>query len=280
MILITGSNGQLGSELKLILNESEAIFGERNTCDITNNEQLETVIVDNKIKTIINCAAYTNVELAEKEKIKAFQVNEVGVTNLALLAKKYSIKLIHISTDYVFNGKSNLPLSETDSTSPVTQYGKSKLAGENAILEISPTALIIRTSWLYSNYGNNFVKTIIKNASTKDSLNIVFDQIGTPTYALDLAKVLIDIIPKIKLGSCEIIHYSNEGAISWYDFAKAICEIKKFTCKINPIESFEFPTSAPRPAYSVLNKRKIKEVYNVSIPYWKESLKLCLENQF
>lgn len=280
MILVTGSRGQLGNELKLLLNESDAFFATKEDCDITNLEQLERVINKYNIKSIINCAAYTAVDLAEKEADKAFLINEEGASNLARTAKKHSLKLIHISTDYVFDGNHPSPLTEAKIASPVTVYGKSKLAGEEAILKISPTGIIIRTSWLYSVFGNNFVKTIVKLASSKENLNIVYDQIGTPTYAKDLAEVIIKILPQIQTDTCEIFHYSNEGAISWYDFAQAICEIKRFSCKLYPIESFEYPTPTPRPAYSVLNKRKIKEKFNITIPYWKESLKQCLEKHF
>lgn len=280
MILVTGSNGQLGSELKELLNESQAFFASRETCDISSPEQLEKIILEQKITTIINCAAYTAVDLAEKENDKALLINETGVMNLASAAKKHSLKLVHVSTDYVFDGTRSSPLNESDAVSAIGNYGRSKLAGEIAMMKIAPTGIVIRTSWLYSSYGNNFVKTILKYASIKESMNIVYDQVGTPTYARDLAKAIVEIIPQIDNNSCEIYHYSNEGAVSWYDFAQAICEIRKIPCKLFPIESFQYPTPVKRPAYSVLNKRKIKEKFNISIPYWKDSLKQCLEKQF
>jgi dTDP-4-dehydrorhamnose reductase len=280
MILVTGSNGQVGNELKNLLNEKEALFVDRKNGDITNSEQIENLIITHNISTIINCAAYTAVDKAENEKEKAFLINEAGARNLASLAKKYSIKLVHISTDYVFPGNTPTPLTEDSPTAPFTVYGESKLAGEKAILNIRPTAVIIRTSWLYSEFGNNFVKTIVKYASERSEMKIVYDQVGSPTYAKDLAEAIIAIIPKMKDGECDLFHYSNEGAVSWFDFANAICEIKKIKCRLIPIESFEYPTPTPRPKYSVLSKKKIKQTFNISIPYWKDSLAKCLENQF
>ena len=278
MILVTGCNGQLGSELRLILAASEAIFVDRANCDITNLEQLEKIIVDNKILSILNCAAYTAVDLAETEIEKAFLVNELGSFNLATIAKKHSLILVHISTDYVFDGVASTPRHEDHPVNPSSIYGKSKLAGEQKILGVKPNGIIIRTSWVYSKFGKNFVKTILKAGSEREFLKVVYDQVGSPTNAVDLAKLIVSLLPKLQNEACEVYHYSNEGAISWYDFAQAICEMKKLTCKVFPIESDEYVTPAARPNYSVLSKNKLKQKFGVEIPYWRESLKNYLGN--
>ena len=276
MILVTGCNGQLGSELRLLLTDKEAVFVDRMICDITKLDQLEKIVLSYRITSIINCAAYTAVDLAETESEKAFLVNETGALNVATVAKKYSLSLVHISTDYVFDGKSFTPRHEDHPVNPVSIYGKSKLAGENKILEINPKGIIIRTSWLYSQFGKNFVKTILKAGNERESLKVVYDQIGSPTNAGDLAKAIVLILPNLQNANCEIYNYSNEGVISWYDFAKTICEIKRLKCKVYPIESHEYPALAPRPFYGILSKDKIKKKFNLEIPYWRESLEKML----
>jgi dTDP-4-dehydrorhamnose reductase len=234
-------------------------------------------LIDNDITVIFNCAAYTNVDQAESEKVKANLVNHLCVDNLARLSLEFDIKLIHISTDYVFDGMMFEPYIEDDIANPQSVYGKTKLAGEKAMQKINPkNSIIIRTSWVYSSYGNNFVKTMLRLAKEKDSLNIIFDQVGTPTYAKDLAKTILNILPQIENEKVEIYHYTNEGVASWYDFAKAIFEIKKISCSINPISTQQYPTPAQRPSYSLLNKSKIKEKFNLEISHWRDSLNEAL----
>lgn len=282
-ILITGSNGQLGSELQeesihFSQNNSHFFFTNRDTLDITNKEEIRQFIDKNKINFIINCAAYTAVDEAENDIDTAKLINHISVKILANLAKKRNIKLIHISTDYVFDGTKYLPYIEKDTTNPNGIYGATKLAGEKDMLSINPiNSLIIRTSWVYSSYGKNFVKTMLKLGKEREKLNIIFDQIGTPTYANDLAKAILEILPQLDNQNVEVYHYSNEGVCSWYDFAQTIFEIKDITCQILPIETKEYPTDAKRPHYSLLNKKKIKETFNIEIPYWKQSLEKCLQ---
>jgi len=278
-ILITGSNGQLGSELKELSNEYNYnfLFTDRENLDITSKSAIDSFVAQNSINVIINCAAFTAVDKAQESVSEAYNLNHLAVEYIAQIAKKNGIKLIHISTDYLFNGKTYKPYKEIDRVDPINVYGDSKLKGEQAILRINPKeSIIIRTSWLYSSYGNNFVKTMLKLANKMDELGIIFDQTGTPTYAKDLAKTILSIIEQIENRNVEIYHYSNEGVASWYDFAKAIFEIENINIKVNPIETKEYPTPAKRPYYTVLNKAKIKESFNITIPYWKESLKECL----
>ncbi|WP_024954287.1 dTDP-4-dehydrorhamnose reductase [Sulfurospirillum arcachonense] len=279
-ILITGSNGQLGLELKkLSFNyENNYFFTCKYKLDITKEEELISFIEKNNINTIINCAAYTAVDKAEENKNLANNINNKAVKNLAQISKEKNIQLIHISTDYVFDGKNYKPYNEEDSTNPQNIYGKTKLDGEKSMIDINPlNSIIIRTSWIYSSYGNNFLKTMISLGKQKEELNIIFDQIGTPTYAGDLAKTILEILPKIKNKKVEIYNYSNEGVLSWYDFAKEIMKMAKLSCKINPIETKHYPTPAKRPHYSLLNKLKIKNQFNVTIPFWKDSLDICLK---
>lgn len=278
MILVTGANGQLARELRLLLSSKEALFVDRRDGDITNFEQIDNILSTQKFHSIINCAAYTAVDLAETEPLKAFEVNEKGAENLAVLAKKYSIKLVHISTDYVFSGSTYRPMNEETPTAPISVYGKSKLAGEQKILSINPRGVIVRTSWLYSRFGKNFVRTIVNLGNERDVLKVVYDQVGSPTNAADLAAAIVHILPKIDGDKCEIYHYSNEGAISWYDLAQEIKELRKLKCKIYPIESSQYPLPAPRPYYSVLSKDKIKTKFELEIPYWKESLVKLFES--
>jgi len=279
-ILITGSNGQLGSEIKeLSTNYSYSFFfTDRNSIDITNKDNLREFCQTNNINVIINCAAYTAVDRAESDIENADLVNRKAVKKLAKISKELNIKLIHISTDYVFDGKNFKPYIEEFQTNPKSVYGKTKLDGENEMININPkNSLIIRTSWVYSSFGNNFVKTMLRLGREKESLGVIFDQIGTPTYARDLAKAILDIIPQIQNEKVEIYNYSNEGVLSWYDFAKEIMRMAKLNCKINPIEAFQYPTPAKRPHFSLLNKSKIKKDFNIEIPFWKDSLDECLK---
>lgn len=278
-ILVTGSNGQLGSELRDLADRYDHTFyfADREVLDITSREKLENFIGNNSIDTIINCAAYTAVDKAESDEERADGVNHLAVKNLANIADKQNLKLIHISSDYVFNGESFRPYIESDATNPNGVYGKTKLYGEKALREINPKkSIIIRTSWVYSSYGANFVKTMLRLGKEKDQLGVIFDQVGTPTYARDLAKAILEIIPQLNNENVEIYHYSNEGVLSWYDFAKEIMRMAKYECHIKAIETKEYPTPATRPHYSLLNKSKIKKTFNIAIPYWKDSLDECL----
>lgn len=280
-ILVTGANGQLGSEIKDLASDYknyEFTFIDIDDLDITDQTKVESYFKKNKFETIINCAAYTAVDKAESEKEKSIAMNSTAVKILTEMAAKQKALLIHISTDYVFDGKNFKPYLETDLTNPKSIYGKSKLDGEVEILFNTHWAVVIRTSWLYSSHGNNFVNTILTIAKEKGMINVVSDQIGTPTYAGDLAKAILDIIPKVKpKNKFEIYNYSNEGVCSWYDFAQEIVAAAKVNCKVNPIETKEFPTAATRPPFSVLNKSKIKKEFGISIPYWKNSLEKCIK---
>lgn len=279
-ILITGSKGQLGSELRQLSSlyaQYKFYFTDKEILDITNKSALEIYCKKNSINIIINCAAYTAVDKAEEDKQNADKINHLAVKYMAEISKELDISLIHISTDYVFSGKSFIPYKEDDKLDPQSIYGKTKLDGESSLKKINPkNSIIIRTSWVYSSFGNNFVKTMLRLGTDKDKLGVIFDQVGTPTFAKDLAKAILDIISQIKSTKTEIFHYSNEGVCSWYDFAKTIFEISNIECKINPIETKEYPTPATRPHYSLLNKAKIKNTFNLEIPYWKDSLKECL----
>ena len=279
-ILVTGSKGQLGSEIEALSSNYDYnfFFTDRDELDITNQEAIEGFIENNKIDTIINCGAYTAVDRAEEDEINADKINHLAVKYLAQIAKEKQIKLIHISTDYVFDGKNYKPFIETDSTNPQGVYGKSKLDGEEALKDVNPkNSIIIRTSWVYSSFGANFVKTMLRLGKERESLGVIYDQVGTPTYARDLARAILDILPKIQNKSTQIYHYSNEGVLSWYDFAREIMRMAKIDCVVNPIESSQYPTPASRPHYSLLNKSKIKEEFNITIPFWKDSLDECLK---
>lgn len=279
-VLVTGSNGQVGSELRELSSNYpyKFYFTDKKELDITNLQSIRKYIIENNIDTIINCAAYTAVDKAETEKELANKINHLAVKNLAMLSNEFGIKLIHISTDYVFDGTNFKPYTEDDVANPQSVYGKTKLDGEKATLEYNlKNSIIIRTSWVYSYYGNNFVKTMLRLGKEKESLGVIFDQVGTPTYAKDLARTILDIIPKIQNSKLSIYNYSNEGVLSWYDFAKEIMKMAKLDCKINPIETTEYPTPAKRPHYSLLNKKKIKEAFNIEITYWKDGLDDCLK---
>ena len=283
-VLITGSNGQLGSEIKELASDYEnleCIFRDLPELDICDTKALTSCIVDENINTVINCAGYTAVDKAEVEALIAQKVNSEGVLNLVNALEKVGGKLIHISTDYVFDGNHSQPYKESDTVSPIGVYGKTKRAGELAVLNGSIDAIVIRTSWLYSVYGNNFVKTILRLGNEKKSIQVVSDQIGTPTFAKDLAKTCLDILSDVsstnlsKKGS--LYHYSNKGVASWYDFARAIMEISNIDCKVIPIETKDYPTQARRPMYSVLDKSKIKSDFKVTIPHWRDSLANCIK---
>jgi dTDP-4-dehydrorhamnose reductase len=283
-ILVTGAHGQLGSEIHELHNQYPKYnfsFTDVDSLDITDKLKLKEFFESFKPQVVINCAAYTAVDKAEEDRQMADLVNVVASENLAVQCNASDALLIHISTDYVFNGKAFIPYKETDQTDPVSYYGKSKLAGELAISAISRRSIVIRTSWLYSYYGKNFVKTMLKLAHDKGELRVIADQVGSPTYAADLAKVILEIIPQThKIQTNEVFHFANEGVISWYDFAVAIIELSGLKCKVIPIETKDYPTPASRPAYSVMNKSKIKSTFGVEIPYWRNSLKLCITRLF
>ncbi len=281
-VLVTGANGQLGSELREINKKKQLIAGKQanflftdiDTLDLSNSIFLKKFFQDNTIDFVVNCAAYTNVDKAEDEAEKAFIANAKSVDNIIQAIKPQKTKLIHISTDYVFDGNSNIPYTEDMPTHPNSVYGKSKLDGEKLALEYHQS-IVIRTSWLYSSFGKNFAKSMHQLCKEREELNVVFDQIGTPTYARDLASAIYQIIEQSVADNrfiSGIYHYSNEGVCSWYDFAKAIAKRSYSKCKINPIESKDYPTPVKRPFYSVLNKSKIKSVYHIMIPHWQESL--------
>jgi len=275
-ILVTGGNGQLGSELKEIApnyQDYNFLFTDVKDLDITNHSAVAAFIKSNNINVIINCAAYTAVDKAESEPKLSDAINHLAVANFAQIAKDKNIKLIHISTDYVFDGTNHKPYVETDTPNPKSVYGKTKLDGELAMQQINPAnSIIIRTSWVYSKFGNNFVNTMLRLAETRDEISVVVDQIGSPTNAADLAKVILTVLPQIKNETVELFHYSNEGVCSWYDLANAIFEIKGQVIKVIPIDSTQYPTPAERPFYSVLNKSRIKQLYNTKIPHWRKSL--------
>lgn len=276
-ILVTGGNGQLGNSIKKIsvqYSEHKFIFTDVPEVDITDLNLLRNLVKKESIGAIINCAAFTAVDKAESCEELADKINIDGPKNLAIAAHEVGAKLIHISTDYVFGGKSSLPLKETDETNPIGVYGRTKRQGEIEVEKTGCDAIIIRTAWLYSEYGNNFVKTMLRLGKERESLNVVYDQIGTPTYATDLAYAIMTLLNK-GIKGFDTYHFSNEGVISWFDFTKAIFEIADYKTKVGAIESYEYPTAAERPAYSVLNKKKIKEA-GVNVPYWKDSLKECM----
>ena len=281
-ILVTGSNGQLGSELKIISKgyfDHSFLFTDVDELDITDSQKLLEFFEKNEIDAVINCAAYTAVDKAEAEKDLAFKINALAVENLVKACEEYHAKLVHISTDYVFNGEYFKPLAEIEKVEPLGVYGLTKREGETIVVNSSIDGIVIRTSWLYSSFGNNFVKTMLRLGVERESLGIIYDQIGTPTYAADLAVAIMNIISSGKRMDTkgEVYHYSNEGVASWYDFAKAIFELADIDCVVNPIETSEYPTPASRPHYSVMNKAKIKGDFNISIPYWRESLEKCIK---
>ncbi|OPZ45722.1 MAG: dTDP-4-dehydrorhamnose reductase [Bacteroidetes bacterium ADurb.BinA104] len=288
-ILVTGSNGQLGNEMRTLASGSAnrwlftdvtVVEGvETIPLDITDKDAVETICSDYSIDCIVNCAAYTNVDKAEDEEKLAYRINAYAVGLLAEAAAARGALLIHISTDYVFKGINVRPYIEDQPTDPLGVYGRTKLAGEKALCESGCRFIILRTAWLYSPYGNNFVKTIRRLTSERDSINVVFDQVGSPTYAADLAFAIFDIIENDKSQGCEgIYHFSNEGVCSWYDFAVATARLSgNDRCVISPCHSDEFPSKVRRPAFSVLDKTKYKKTFNRTVPYWYDSLKKCID---
>ena len=282
-VLVTGSNGQLGSEIRELAanyKKLDLVFRDLPGLDICNFNLLQSFIIDNNINAVINCAAYTSVDKAEEDAEIAEQVNSIGVSNLVNALAKVNGKLIHISTDYVFDGDRFLPYEESDPVSPIGVYGKTKRAGELAVINSAIDSIVIRTSWLYSSYGNNFVKTMVRLGKEKENLGVIFDQVGTPTYARDLAKTCLEILygdSSVNISkNGNLYHYSNEGVTSWYDFAISIMELTGEKCKVKPIQTKDYPSLAKRPHYSVLNKSKIKTDFKIEIPYWRDSLKDCI----
>lgn len=272
MFLVVGSNGQLGNELKLLL-QDKAVYVDKDALDITDKQAVQNFVNGKNFEAIVNCAAYTAVDKAESDEKLATLINVDGPRNLA----ETGLPLIHISTDYVFDGTNSKPYTEEDKPHPQTVYGRTKLASEQAVMKAAETAIIIRTAWLYSTFGNNFVKTMRRLGAERKSLNVVFDQVGTPTYAADLANAIVTILPQMKKGMKEIYHFSNEGVCSWYDFALAVMAQSDLDCQVMPIESKDYPTPAQRPHYSVLNKAKIKRDFGLKINNWAVSLAECVE---
>lgn len=280
-ILVTGANGQLGNEMRIVSRESadNYIFTDVAELDITNLEAVRSMVAKKNVKVIVNCAAYTNVDKAEDDVEFCELLNAKAVENLAVAMKEVDGLLVHVSTDYVFGGDPyNTPCTEDKKGTPTGVYGLSKLHGEQNIQRVGCHHLIIRTAWLYSEFGKNFVKTMLALTASKPQLKVVFDQVGTPTYAYDLAAAIFDIVEGRKYeGNDGIYHYSNEGVCSWYDFTKMIAEYAgNSACDIQPCHSNEFPSKVVRPAYSVLDKTKIKTTFGLSVPYWTDSLKKCL----
>lgn len=276
MLLITGANGQLGSCLKDILGENGAIYTDAAELDITNENDVRAFGAAHELTGIINCAAYTNVDKAEDEPELARRINALGPENLAKLAAEKDIPLVHISTDYVFNGTANQPIAETAAPAPLGVYGKTKREGEENVLKYAKTAVILRTAWLYSPYGKNFLKTMLALGAQKDEIRVVADQFGTPTYAPHLAEAIVRILPQIKRGTNEIYHFTDEGSSTWYDFAHYILKTADSACFVRPIATKDYPTKAVRPAFSVLDKSKIKRDFNLEISHWTKGVEECL----
>ncbi len=281
-ILVTGANGQLGSELRQLAEEFSSfdfLFTTRQLLPIDNIDALRNYFEKQQIYYCINCAAYTAVDKAEEQKEDAFLINAEAAGNLASVCSDHKAKLIHISTDYVYDGSHHEALKEEDAVAPLNVYGWSKLRGEELILNKYPSSLIIRTSWVYSSFGNNFVKTILRLCTEKDKLNVINDQYGSPTYAADLALVIMKFIEEIEDSKDHqgIVNYCNDGTTTWYDFALAITSFVNSKCEILPIASSQYKTAAVRPAYSILDTSKIKRMLNIEIPFWKNSLEVCLE---
>jgi len=280
-IAVTGSNGQVGKELQLAFSNDkklDVVYYDKASLDITNSLKLNKEFAANKFDVCINAAAYTAVDKAEDDYDTAFDVNAQGAENIARVCELFKTKLIHISTDFVFDGQKQAPYLENDKTNPLSAYGETKLVGEERVLKVLPSSVVIRTSWVYSHFGNNFVKTMKRLTSERDELNVVNDQIGNPTYAADLAQVIKQItLSKEMEGVSGIFHYSNKGNISWYQFALAINDICKHNCAISPIPTTDYPTPATRPPYSVMNTSKIESKLGIAIYPWKKSLEICLE---
>lgn len=280
-VLVTGANGQLGNSLRTLSGQYPAytfLFTDVAELDICDKEAVRAYVNDNRIDYILNCAAYTAVDKAEDNEALCLRINAEAVRNLGEAASEAGARILHISTDYVFDGTAHTPYVETDPTCPVSAYGRTKRAGEEALLSVCPEAVIIRTAWLYSEYGSNFVKTMLRLGVERDEISVVFDQVGTPTYAGDLAKALCVVLEAAEKGAFEpgIYHFSNEGVCSWYDFTVKIFQLAGLACRVKPIESKEYPSRTVRPPYSVLNKKKIKAAYRLAIPHWEESLRRCM----
>lgn len=280
-ILVTGANGQLGRSIRLLAENHSGhdfLFTDVDTLDITDPAAVQAMVKENRVDWIVNCAAYTAVDRAEDDEALCRRINTYAVGVLGQAAHEAGARMIHVSTDYVFNGTGCRPYRETDEPRPVSAYGRTKLAGEEILQEVCPDAVIIRTAWLYSEFGNNFVKTVLRLGQERDELRFVFDQVGTPTYAGDLAAAILSVVAAGEKGTFVpgIYHFSNEGVCSWYDFTVKILEIAGIGCRVFPIETEEYPTKAVRPPYSVLNKKKIKETYGVIVPHWEESLRVYL----
>ena len=278
-VLITGANGQLGHEMRNVLNGDdrfEAIFTDVAELDICDAEAVNRAVADNRVDYIVNCAAYTQVDKAEDNVELCRKINATAVENLARAAAACGARMIHVSTDYVFNGRGYRPYTEDMTPAPQSVYGSTKLEGEQALMRLCPQSAIIRTAWLYSPYGNNFVKTMMRLGTERDELSVVADQIGTPTCAADLARAILAVLTAETFVP-GIYHFSDEGACSWYDFTVAIHRLAGITCLVKPIRSDEYPSRAHRPFYSVLDKRKIKQTYGITIPHWYERLSHCIE---
>jgi dTDP-4-dehydrorhamnose reductase len=290
-ILVTGKNGQLGRSIQKIVNtdtkidnnqnHNDFIFVGREELNLSSESNISNYFGNNKFDIIINCAAYTQVDKAEQEEELANQINHLALKQLASIASNQQAKLIHISSDYVFDGESGKPYIETDTPTPINAYGRTKLAGEKALQTVMPmNALIIRASWVYSEYGNNFVKTMLRLGRERDELSVVNDQMGSPTYATDLAGVILEIIKHKKFRDVaqktQIYNYSNEGKISWHEFAKEIFKIEKIECEVNSIATKQYPTPAKRPKNTIMKKDKIVKVFNIKISNWKFSLNACM----
>ena len=278
-ILVTGANGQLGNSIRQLsagYPQFAFVFTDVDTLDICDAQAVDAFVREKQADYILNCAAYTAVDKAEEEEALCLRINRDAVRNLGEAARAAGARMVHVSTDYVFDGTNYLPYVETDKTCPASVYGRTKLAGEQALQEVCPDAVIIRTAWLYSQWGKNFVKTMQNLTASHDTLKVVFDQVGTPTYAGDLAAVISHIIETNQLDKTGIYHFSNEGVCSWFDFAKIICELSGNTCDIQPCYSEEFPSPVKRPHFSVLDKSKLKQTFGFKVPYWTDSLKKCI----
>lgn len=277
-ILITGANGQLGNEFRVLsrsADDYDFTFVKREELSIDDLNAVEKYFSQHKFDFCINCAAYTAVDKAESEPDAAYNINALAVENLALLCRKNETRFIHISTDYVFDGSNSNGYKEDDNTGPLSIYGSTKLAGEQKALSANPESIIIRTSWVYSSFGKNFVKTMMRLMSEKESISVVNDQTGSPTYAADLAQAIFDIIHKNENPVSGVYHYSNKGVITWYEFALEIKRLGNYLCMVNPIPTSEYPTPATRPKYSILKTEKIETTFGIAIPEWKDSLKKC-----
>ncbi len=278
-ILVTGANGQLGKEMQRVAAsdpKNHYMFTDIAELDITDKGAVEAMVVENKIDVVVNCAAYTQVDQAEDDEAQAYLINCTAVAHLAAACQAHNATLIHISTDYVFDGTENIPYTEMKRVKPIGVYGKTKLQGEHEVIMSGCKYIMIRTSWLYSKWGHNFVKTMQRLTKEREQISVIFDQIGTPTYAGDLADFISEIITKKQLHQIGTYHYSNEGVTSWYDFAVEINDFCGHNCHIMPIHSYEYPCKVKRPHYSVLDKAKCKEVFGVKIPHWRASLVRCL----